>query len=361
MNPYTLREFIEKATQGAIGPSQPIRVRNACGDQIHEISFEDCGKRLCQSHGLDPISLYHAIQQSINSDMIQRLNRSKIFRNKVQMVVCDEWGNCELSDMFADNLEEPYDHANVGQESQIAQQINEALAQHQEEMEPISARAHLTDLRDRCNTCLGNVRQGQIRLNEDYEKYQPNYADSWKSLAMKHHPYYLQSIKESDDPRHQAFAEKQLKRAIPEQISNVFSNGDMLPTLMRKENRAISHRLRNLEEGLSEDLQKLHYLIDSLPESSDTGEAKGVLTGILDKLGITFADSDEEAGEAEAPEELKAKAETVEQIVQEMVDEDTDEPDVEEEDDDDDEDGEDDVSQTGSGNKKEAVYHLSFF
>ena len=358
MNPYTLREFIEKATQGSIGPSQPIRVRNACGDQIHEISFEDCGKRLCQSHGLDPISLYHAIQQSINSDMIQRLNRSKIFRKKVQMVVCDEWGNCELSDMFADNLEEPYDHANVEQESQNAQQINEALAQHQGEMEPMSARAHLTDLRDRCNVCLGNVRQGQIRLNEDYEKYQPNYADSWKSLAMKHHPYYLQSIKESEDPKHQAFAEKQLKRAIPEQIANVFSNGDMLPTLMRKENRAISQRLRNLEEGLSEDLKKLHYLIDSLPESSDTGEAKGVLTGILDKLGITFAESDEE------PEE-ETKGESVEQMVQDVVDEDTDEPDVEEEDDEDDEEDEgeedDDVSQTGSGKRKEAMYHLSFF
>ena len=364
MNPYTLREFIEKATQGTIGPSYPIRVRNACGDQINELSFEDCGKRLCQSHGLDPISLYHAIQQGINSEMIQRLNRSQTFRKKVQAVVCDEWGNCELSDMFSDNLDEPYDQTNADRENQVATEIREAL-QRPDEIDPNDMRAHLTGLRERCNTCLGNVRQGQIKLNEDYDKYQPNYADSWKSLSMKHYPYYLQTINDSNDPKHQAFAEKQLKRAIPEQISNVFANGDLLPTLMRKENRVVSQRLRILEESLTEDLQKLNYLIDSLPESSKGEEAKGLIADILGKLGITIADSDDE----EPPPQPTEVTPTIQQMVQEVVDDeedDNDEEDVDdddEDDDDDEEDIDDEDHDTQMGGKKQLkpMYHLSFF
>jgi hypothetical protein len=349
--PYTLREFIDKATQGVIGPGKEIRIRNPCGDQIHEISFEDCGKKLCQSHDVDPISLYHAIQQGINSDMIQRINRSKIFRKKVEMVVCDEWGNCEVLDMFADNLDEPYDQATVEKDSHIAAQIREALSQHGND-DPMKAREHLVDLREACNGCLGNVRQGQIRLNEDYEKYHPNHADSWKSLAMKHYPYYLQSIKDSGDPRHQAFAEKQLKRVIPEHISGVFSNGDMIPTLMRKENRKISQRLRKLEEDLVEDLQKIHYLIDSLPESPETDEAKGLLAGILEKLGLSDGPSDEEPGDDD-----NTPKPSVEQMVEQMVAGDQSEQESEQESDQESDDQESDQE----GGRSEPVYHLSFF
>jgi hypothetical protein len=367
VHPFSLKEFIEKSSTGDICPSTPILSRNMSGDQFHEMTFEQCGKKLCEKHGIDPIKLYHAIQQSINSEMIQRLNRSKVFRDRVNLVVCDEWGNCSISDMFSNNLDEPYDQVEFNRQSHESQEIRKMLEKYRGDT--ISDREPLVDLQNRCNHCLGRVRQGRIKLNEDYERYDPNHIDAWKSLAMKNYPYYLQSVKQSDDLQHQIFAEKQLKRAIPENIHKVFMNGAMLPTLMRKENRNLSNRLSETEGELSEDLQKLKYLIDSIPETPESDTGNNFLEGVLKKFGISVVDSSDE----EQPDDSDEGPQKVIEMMRDVVEDDSHTPpdvsketedgatgDEETEDEEtDDEDG--GVGQHGGGYRKNPVYHLSFF
>ena len=68
------------------------------------------------------MSLYRAIQQAINHGNLQRINRSPIFRQKLESVMgCDDLlgdDNRCITEMFEDRIETPYDQRYFHRERQ---------------------------------------------------------------------------------------------------------------------------------------------------------------------------------------------------------------------------------------------------
>ena len=357
-----LGKFIKQAVRGDIGPTRPRRFKNVRGNQIHEMPFEECVDGLCGTHQIDPISLYREIQGGINRDMLHRLNRSQIFRNKLQTIVCDEWGNCEIADMFADNLQNPFDVENLSRGSQAVSGIHGDLSGYegmfQTEHDPSEMRGNLTRLHQKACECDDTLKQHMMNLNENYSQYQPQYPDVWNHLATKEDSYYRDGLtREDGDKEYEEFARKQVKRVIPEDIKHAFLNGSLLPTLMRKENRKLSGELQRLRDLLTKDIEKLKYLIDRLPESSEATETQGFFEEMFNRLIQRTSDTDDE--ESEAGDKTADIRETVESIVKEAdkkVDEDEGESDDGEGESDDGE-GESDDGEEGG----ETMFNLSFY
>ena len=84
-----------------MGPGLPIEIRNIGGDKIHRISFMDHCDELCRKHNTDRLRLLSVIQQKLNGDMIVRLSRAPVFREKICGVL-NEWGENDLDpiDLF---------------------------------------------------------------------------------------------------------------------------------------------------------------------------------------------------------------------------------------------------------------------
>ena len=361
-----LGKFIKQAVRGDIGPTRPMRFKNVRGNQIHEMPFEECVEGLCDTHQIDPISLYREIQRGINRDMLHRLNRSQIFRNKLQTIVCDEWGNCEIADMFADNLQNPFDVENLSRSSQAVSGIHEDLSGYegmfQTDHEPSEMRGNLTKLHQKACECDDTLKQHLMNLNENYSQYQPQYPDVWNHLATKEDSYYRDGLtREDGDKEYEEFARKQVKRVIPEDIKHAFLNGSLLPTLMRKENRKLSGELQRLRDLLTKDIEKLKYLIDRLPESSEATETQGFFEEMFNRLIQRTSDTDDEEAE-DATADIR---ETVESIVKDGEDEEEEAEDEgdseedEEEGDDDEEGGE--AEDDEEDEEGETMFNLSFY
>ena len=69
MDYLDLNRFIEKVSNGELGPGLPIEIRNIGGDKIHRISFMDHCDELCRKHNTDRLRLLSVIQQKLNGDM----------------------------------------------------------------------------------------------------------------------------------------------------------------------------------------------------------------------------------------------------------------------------------------------------
>ena len=82
MDYLDLNKFIESVSNGKLGPSLPIEVRNIGGDKIHRISFLNHCDELCKKHETNRLRLLSVIQQKLNGDMIVRLSNSPVFKKK---------------------------------------------------------------------------------------------------------------------------------------------------------------------------------------------------------------------------------------------------------------------------------------
>ena len=98
---------------------------------------------------------------------------------------------------------------------------------------------------------------------------------------MKDDSFYRQTVKDNSDPRYQEFAKRQIDRVIPPQIQKVFMNASLLPILMKKENRQLSREITSLYQSIHDDVKKIDYLLDKLPDITE--ETK---TSLLSQLTL---------------------------------------------------------------------------
>ena len=369
-----MEELLRNISQGRWGPHKAIQQRDFSQGQIRIIPFEDFVQDECQRNRVHPISLYHIAQGQINRDMLQRVNRSSIFRDKVKRLVCDEWGHCTLSDMFADNVTDPFDYNECGKERACLDSIRSQMTDIEDsfDQEDPDLRDKLLTLRDECTSCMDRVKEHQTKLGENYEQYQPNFSDVWTDLAMKDDSYYHDEAP-SKDEKTKKFTEKQIKRVIPEGINDIFMNASLLPTLMRKENRKMATEFTGISESLKEDLEKMSHLIKNLPESPEKEEVSGFIKGFLTKIGIDMGDSEEEEEKEDVAGEISTLVGDISREGEEG-DEETEEEEAKDEAKDEAEDGEDEAEDEAEDEEDEdtqgemdteqkggALYHLTFF
>jgi len=359
-------ELLRNVADGTWSPYSPIQQKDFTGNgssvHIRVIPFEEYAQMACKRHNIDPITLYRTIQQTIHRDMLQRVNRSSIFRDKVQGVLGELGGESSLSEMFSDRVTDPFEHRDFLKEIDAVSSVCSQLRDIESNLakEDPNLREKLITLQDTCTGCMDRMKDHKSRLSQNMNEYQPHYPDAWDDLAMKDDSYYKDKIYQGTRPGNREFANKQIGRIIPTNINRIFGNVMGLPTLMRKENRRVTSKLDEMNGSLTENLQTLQYLIGNLPESPEATETQGFLEGFI---GHFF--------ESEKPDEDEesAEEETIPSIVQQIaVGTDGDKEDDDDGDDgddgDDDEDDEEytDEDEENNGKKKgDATYHLGFF
>ena len=366
-----MEELLRNISQGQWGPHKAIQQKDFSQGQIRIIPFEDFVQNECKRNNVNPIDIYHLAQGQINRDMLQRINRSSIFREKVTKLVCDEWGHCTLSDMFGDNVTEPFDYNECGKERECSDSIRSQMTgfENSFDQEDPDLRDKLMILQGECVESLDRIKGHQSRLGENYEQYQPNYPDVWANLAMKNGSFYHDQpgTETNRDEKTDKFIQKQIKRVIPEDINEIFMNASLLPTLMRKENKQISNELTEISDSLKSDLSKLSDLIHNLPESPEKEETEGFFATLLGKMGIEMGDSsssEDEGGGEDIPSLIAGL--TKDSSGEEDEDEEGEEDEGPEGDGPADDEGpgtkEGDGSPQQSGGKnKDRMYHLAFY
>ena len=329
-----LRELIGKIASGEWSPHRPIAIPTYEGgaQQLRMIPLEDHVRAISQQNDIHPLKLYHMMQRKIYEDMLDRSNRSRIFKSKVFEVLCSDEGQCQLVEMFDDPIEDEFDYERFKDDrSQIIayqKRMNDyesSLDSNQLEL------AQLIDLQDECENCMGHLDNHRSTLLQNINQYEPNYPDVWGHMATKGDAYYRDDIKSNPDPKYQAIATKQIDRVIPRNIQDVFLNATLIPILMKHENRMLLKNINDIYASLQEDAKKLKYLIRQIPESDEPSQ-KSLIESIFEGLG--FRESVEDTGEDDPDEvdrdQSQAIIENVRDIVNEAGDEEVDEVDEDE-------------------------------
>ena len=130
---------------------------------------------------------------------------------------------------------------------------------------------------------------------------------------------------------------------------------------MRKENRKLSGELQRLRDLLTKDIEKLKYLIDRLPESSEATETQGFFEEMFNRLIQRTSDTDDEEPGEESEDATADIRETVESIVKEAgkkVDEDDEDEGESDDGEGESDDGEEDGEEGGEGG---TMFNLSFY
>jgi len=360
-----IRNLIDNVAKGEWSPHQPIQqsVYIDSEPQIRMTPFDKYVSQCCQKEQVDPLSVYHLMQRKIYGDMADRANRSKIFRSNIHQLLCDWEGNCEITDMFEDPLQTPFDYQSYQSDKQRVDSLKKQIHEHEALMNEMSSqklKEGLVNTREGCVDCMDRMKNHQDKLATDMDSYEPNYADTWGNLAMKDDSFYRHTVKDNSDPRYQEFAKRQIDRVIPPNIQKVFMNASLLPILMKKENRKLSREIAELYGSIHEDVKKIDYLLDKLPETTEESK-KSLLSQLLSGIGL--GDDSEETAES-PPISSTDVANTVQDIMDVKTDDSGDEDDDSGDEDDDsgDEDNDsgdedDDSGQEGGG----GTFELSFF
>jgi hypothetical protein len=348
-----IRNLIDKVAKGDWSPHEPIQqsVYIDSEPQIRMIPFDKYVSQCCQKEQVDPLSVYHLMQRKIYGDMADRANRSQIFRGNLNQLLCDWEGNCTLTDMFEDPLQSPFEYQSFQTDKQRAHSLKQQIQEYEDALNdtsPQTLKDALLQTKEGCVDCMDRMKTHQDKLASDMDSYEPNYPDTWGNLAMKDDSFYRQTVKDNSDPRYQEFAKRQIDRVIPPQIQKVFMNATLLPILMKKENREISREIMSLYQSIHEDVKKIDYLLDKLPEVTE--ETK---TSLLSQLlsGIGISDEPEESSDEHV------SSTDIANTVQDIMDQEEDTKEDAEEDTDDDMD-EDDLTENQEGGK---MFHLGFF
>jgi len=302
-----------------------IPTRSPMGDQVTYMDFPEYSQRICERDNLDRMSLYRAIQQAINHGNLQRINRSPIFKQKLESVMgCNdpEDDRC-ITEMFEDRIEKPYDQRYFHRERQGMEDLYERLQEIEgvmgsDEGPDDSVRSLVGSLQGDCHNMKGRLQKQQSILEDNHQQYQPNHPETWTDLSLTPLKFYKSGHADPDKP-YPAIVDKQLERhGINRDTPKVFDNGLILPHYLSAENKklmmAIDKMLNGLEPGpsvayMERNLKEMMNLLPS--EESGISELQRFWNAIVHPS----PDSDEsDSDEGSDEEDMKALEEQVKVI-----------------------------------------------
>jgi len=319
-----VKDFISQLVNGGLDMIHPIPVQTR-GGWMNHVPFPVYVSHLSEREGIPRLALFRAIQDAVHKGFLQRLNRSDIFRNKVESV-CQEWdSDCDVTSLFEDRVTLPYDMGYHNRERQRMLQLLEKIKEIESGIDQGDGdRSEMEEFRDECNVCLGNVEtQGKI-LEENCGEYCPNQPKIWKDLSWRPHSFYSIDT-DHDDPKYKTFSDKQIRRHIPENIQKVFENGMNVPHFMERENMKLRRELEDCRKTVTDLHKRVTWLLSNLPRESKSSFMKWFdpsdsseedsdeeLSGLAEKLQ-GFAQGSESREEPETQEEKPEGPETQEE------------------------------------------------
>ena len=320
-----VNDFVSQLVNGELDMIHPIPVQTRGGWTSQE-PFPVYVGRLSEREDVSRLALYRTIQDAVNKGFLQRMNRSDIFRNKVESV-CKEWDpECDATSLFEDRVTLPYDMKYHGRERQRMLQLLERIKGIESGMEEGKVdRSDMEEFRDECNMCLGNLETQNGILEENCEEYTPHHQKIWKDLAWRPHSFYKVEQTDHDDPKYPRFSEKQIRRHIPENIQKVFENGMNVSHFMERENMRLRNELEQCRKTVTDLHKRVSWLHSNMPKESrnsfmkwfDPSDSSGEesdddLRGLADKLQ-EFAQGPETEQQQQQPQPQPQEEEEEEQ------------------------------------------------
>ena len=312
------RDFVNQIASGGISLRNVIPTKSPMGNQVNYMEFPEYSQKICERDGLDRLSLYRAIQQAINHGNLQRINRSPIFKQKLESVMgCDEGDDRCISEMFEDRIETPYDQRYFHRERQGVEDLYRRLQDIEalmgsDEGPDDSVRPMVSALQGDCQEMKGRLNKQKSILEENGRGYQPTHSDAWTRLSLKPFSFYKEGHANPDKP-YPAIVDKQLGRHVTDKIQQVFDNGLIMPHYLSAENKrlltAIDAMLSNLEPGpsVAHMERNLKEIMDLLPsEASGISELQKFWNAIV-RPSSSDEDSSEDGSDDEDLAELENK------------------------------------------------------
>jgi len=307
LNYHSLPEFVELTSQGKIGPSMHLDLRNLNGSEIHRISYNDHCRYLCGSEKIDPLTLFLMIKKKINEDMLYRTSRSPLFTKQLDKV-SKEWSEDNLKpyDLFTCEYDNPFDVKTIHNEQEFVDHLENEFNRLNESTEDEDSNLYesLQLLKTDSHDCLLRLKQHMSQLEENKGFYEPNYRHIWSDLSTTQKASYLNEllneIKEKDKNQNMIRQiNKRVDKDIPDQIHSIFMNGMLLSNMLFKENEALKHKLMKLESIINNRHQQIDELLQVLPDPALELQGEATFLENIQSLlkGFVPDSSDEELDE----------------------------------------------------------------
>jgi len=304
LNYHNLSDFVDLTSEGRIGPSMHLDLRNLNGSEIHRITYYDHCRRLCDTENIDTLSLLLMIKKKINEDMLYRTSRSPLFTKKLE-TISKEWSEDNLKpyDLFTCEYDNPFEMKTIHNEQEFADHLENEFNRLNESVKDGDSNLYesLQLLKTDCHDCLLRLKQHMSQLEENKEFYEPKYKHIWSDMSTTQKVSYLNEllneIKEGDKNQHMIRQiNKRVDKDIPDQIHSIFMNGLLISTMLSKENESLKHKLMLLETVINNRHQQIDELLHVLPDPAI--ELQGEAT-FLENLQSIFQGFGQESSDEE--------------------------------------------------------------
>lgn len=354
---YSLKDFIDLTSMGKIGPSMYLDLRNMNGNEIHRISYHDHCEYLCESEGIDLLTILSAIKKKINEDMIYKSSKCPIFKKKI-MSVCDDWSedNLQPYDLFHFDVEDNFSTSCIKNEQEYVKHLDSEFNMIDQSVKNEDSNLYdsLQLLKIDCEDCLERLQKHLSHLQENKEFYDPKHKNIWSDLSTTQKVSYLNELLKNtpnnDDQNVRRQINKRINKDIPDEIHLSFMNGILISTMLHKENELLKKKITQLYNKVEERKNKLDQLMEAYPDPALEKAGEKTFLDNLQSIFNTmlsgnFDSSDEEEMDPVSTEDIK-------DALQEYIDKEGNEQNIQISELDDD-DGEDD------DDSDEEIHHLS--
>ena len=314
---YKLPKFIERITNGLEGPQTHIRIPNMCGNQIHNISFLDHCDELCTKHKTDRLRLLSVIQQKLNGDMVIRLNESPVFSGKIKQVL-SEWGeDIDPVELFRcpNNC---YDNTSFIDLKNLYQLHNDTLESLNVNADNLESNIYnaVESLRNDFHSCEDILRENLSQIETRQYEYEPKYRAILCDLSTRQKPFYLDGLMKSDEQVNMIqHVNRKVNRHIPDNISVIFLNIVLIPTLIAKEMERLRAELTTIMNQIEERKKILSDIMERIGPEEPL--SVGFLKMLSDLSSVFTPDSDEDLPDDDDDD---IKEDKIEKVMENIID-----------------------------------------
>lgn len=286
---YELPKFAELVSNGDINLSSAIPLKSMDHNMIHNISFIDHCKHLCQKHDTNLLRLLSVIQQKINGDMILRINKYPQLNEKLQSAI----GECQETIEPIDLFRCPngcYDSNNVVSLQSMVQGYEDEFSKLKSLTDDSNLYENLERLKNNYHDCDERVRDNLLQIEGRCNEYDIPYRKLFDDLSTRPKSFYMEKMLEGDNNLNNN-VNMRLVNGIPKNIQVVFLNGTLLSSLISKCMEGHKSECMRLKQMIDDKNVEIDDLMDRVGPGVPLSEN---LLNMLEGIKSFFEDKDED-------------------------------------------------------------------
>ena len=292
-------DFVNMSSSAKIRPNRSIEIRNLSGDQIKRRPFMDHARILCKNNETDLLSLLTEIQDKINRDMLVRGNNTPLFKKKVSDVI-EEWPfGASYEDIFSVADSNSFDYNDLLKCNSVVIGLDDDLLNLEQMVSDESNDLYsgITNLQSKCLEVGNEINTCMKDLDQISENYEPRFPKILMDLSTRQKPYYTMCDNESTDKLTDLVHRKSCEE-IPDNIPDIFANAILVPNMISKEAEYTKSILQSLHKNVRNKQLILSKLIENVPE-----KRKAYFLESVERLINSMIESSDEEEEEEYEEE----------------------------------------------------------